>query len=51
MQDVKQSIGKEEIDALRESVADVQTYKKYSGFAATSDVALNNDAVYVTGKM
>ena len=50
MQDVKQSVGKEEIDALRESVTDAQTYKKYSGFAATSDVILNNDAVYVTGK-
>lgn len=50
MQDVKQSIGKEEIEALQESVADAQTYKKYSGFAATSDVTLNNDAVYITGK-
>lgn len=50
MQDVKHSVGKEEIDALRESVADAQTYKKYSGFAATSSAMLDNGSVYVTGK-
>lgn len=50
MQNVKQSVGKEEIEALRESVADAQTCKKYSVVAATSGVTLGNDTVYVTGK-
>lgn len=50
MQDVKHSVGKEEIEVLQESVADAQKFKEYSGFAVISGVTLNNDAVYVIGK-